>query len=672
MAVVIDELAFVNYRQYGTSRIKLDSSSIHKLTAFIAKNGTGKTTLLNAITWCLYNEEPLSDVQKTRLPLINNSVIANSLNNATVSVSVSMRILDDTNVVTFKRTVPCIINKDGAAPRVIENTDEFIVTQMKSDSTENAQTYEGADADIIVKKYFDKAIFDFYFFDGENLKNYFVQGRSTRIKESIYNIAQVTLLNNAIGHVDTMEKEKQRALSKSESSLPELLDKLDKAQKEHDNALNEKDKLEAEIKNLENEVTRIDGLLSSIKPLLSLQNERKEKEGDRAKQRKEKQDLDSEYSSFLREYYTYIRLYPDAVKLLRYINEKTQDGKLPPEIDRKYIESIITNMGDSCPVCDQPVEGDAREHALRHLESLLEKFEVSSLAATRLSSIRTSLRDIVDKAEKYPDIRDNLKVRQEDLRNRMQKTNDRLEEISSLISNFPEEDSSEANAASVLESRRTKYSNDITEKQIGVGYQKHIIESRNEEIKELQEKIKKETEKATSDLKLQDEVWTLRTIKQHYISVRDDITARMREEIQTTTDRLFKRMSSKTNTFGTIAIDEDYNVEVFDIRGQKMTGSLSATEQMALAYAFTLAIHDASGKNCPLVIDSPLGRVSDTNRENMARALYEVSREKQIIMLFTPDEFSEEVRRVYSRGVDIKDLQLNDDETTIVAGVELA
>ena len=74
-----------------------------------------------------------------------------------------------------------------------------------------------------------------------------------------------------------------------------------------------------------------------------------------------------------------------------------------------------------------------------------------------------------------------------------------------------------------------------------------------------------------------------------------------------------------------------------------MTGSLSATEQMALAYAFTLAIHSASGKNCPLVIDSPLGRVSDENRENMAKALKEVSKEKQIIMLFTPDEYSEAV-----------------------------
>ena len=97
-----------------------------------------------------------------------------------------------------------------------------------------------------------------------------------------------------------------------------------------------------------------------------------------------------------------------------------------------------------------------------------------------------------------------------------------------------------------------------------------------------------------------------------------------------------------------------------------MTGSLSATEFMALAYSFTLAIHEASGKNCPLVVDSPLGRVSDDNRANMATELLTVSMEKQIIMLFTPDEYSEDVRKVYdANACTIRDISLSSDETYV-------
>ena len=96
-------------------------------------------------------------------------------------------------------------------------------------------------------------------------------------------------------------------------------------------------------------------------------------------------------------------------------------------------------------------------------------------------------------------------------------------------------------------------------------------------------------------------------------------------------------MSSKTRTFGKVSIDENYHVTVYNIEGHPMTANLSDTEKMALAYAYTLAIHRASGKNCPLVIDSPLGRVSDNNRKNMATVFLDLSLKKQLIMCFTPD-----------------------------------
>ena len=131
----------------------------------------------------------------------------------------------------------------------------------------------------------------------------------------------------------------------------------------------------------------------------------------------------------------------------------------------------------------------------------------------------------------------------------------------------------------------------------------------------------------------------------------------------------FDSMIWKEQTFGKITIDDKYKINVYDKQGQKMTGSLSATEQMALAYAFTLAIHEASGINCPLIIDSPLGRVSDDNRKKMAQALLDVSKNKQIIMLFTPDEYSEKVQEIYTETAHIRTLKLTADEKYI-EGIE--
>lgn len=70
-----------------------------------------------------------------------------------------------------------------------------------------------------------------------------------------------------------------------------------------------------------------------------------------------------------------------------------------------------------------------------------------------------------------------------------------------------------------------------------------------------------------------------------------------------------------------------------------------------IALAFTIALHRVSGHDCLLFIDTPVGRVSDINREKFAQSLVEVSKQKQLILAFTPSEYSEEIRRYFDEDV---------------------
>ena len=74
MSVAIDKISFENYRQYGTGQIHFKTDGATKLSILIAKNGTGKTTLLNAITWCLYGQELHLAEGKKALPIVNSSL----------------------------------------------------------------------------------------------------------------------------------------------------------------------------------------------------------------------------------------------------------------------------------------------------------------------------------------------------------------------------------------------------------------------------------------------------------------------------------------------------------------------------------------------------------------------------------------------------------------------
>jgi len=46
------------------------------------------------------------------------------------------------------------------------------------------------------------------------------------------------------------------------------------------------------------------------------------------------------------------------------------------------------------------------------------------------------------------------------------------------------------------------------------------------------------------------------------------------------------------------------------------------------------------------LIDTPVARVTDENRENLGKIFAKVAETKQIILLFTPNEYSKEISKI--------------------------
>ena len=104
MAIVIDKISFTNYRQYGTGSISFNTKENGLLSVLIAKNGTGKTTLLNAITWCLYGQEMHLADEKKALPMLNSAVAKAADLKDYIPVAVAITIIvDDDTVIEFQR-----------------------------------------------------------------------------------------------------------------------------------------------------------------------------------------------------------------------------------------------------------------------------------------------------------------------------------------------------------------------------------------------------------------------------------------------------------------------------------------------------------------------------------------------------------------------------------------
>lgn len=660
MAIQIKRIQFQNYRQYGTGAFSFEKSASASslLFAFIAPNGTGKTTLLRMIIWCLYGEETPGSTpsqEGKRLPLVNTKVLQQSETGAKVPVTVEIRFLIDGDIVDFKRSV-WYEKKSNEKVAQKKMTFSSVITPQNGG---NSEACEGEAADLIVKQYFDKAIYNFYFFDGEKLSDFF----RTPLRDSIYNIAQVNLLENIVNHTRNIKHELNR---KQGASIPDIgvkQQQLEAKQKTLEGVQAQLVLERATIQSQEQEVNELETQLRGYEPVKKIQEERDALSRHFAELNSEWEDFLKERNGFVRKYLTLLNLYPRIKALHAYIEKKSTQGKLPPSIDRDQIMKLIEHPEMPCPLCGTHLTKEAR----MQLQALLNQYELSSRTANLLSSFRSPLEELIMEAESYETAREELLQKEQSLQNRIKEAEVQLEEKDRAISRYGGDVGGKK--FTEMDQKLHHLRRELGEHNRKVGQLESEERVYSRELETLDREMKNLNAKADTAKAYKARYEVLWRLSDAFAAVKDHIVNETKENMQALTWKFFSEMIWKTNTFGKILIDDAYNVTVYDRENRVMTDSMSETEKMALAYSFTLAVHEISGKNCPLVIDSPLGRVSDANRERMAQALLDVAKEKQIIMLFTPDEYSPAVASLYERAATVRRLKLSADESR-VEGVE--
>lgn len=127
-----------------------------------------------------------------------------------------------------------------------------------------------------------------------NIKSYFIRGKSEKIKTSIFNISQVTLLKNASNHAQTIADEMHRQASKINREIkPDLVGDIQSIEKEIDRL---------EIDNASIEQGGLETIVSRCKNFPSELNKMKKKEKYYIESINEKQNTIDDISAFLAQY----------------------------------------------------------------------------------------------------------------------------------------------------------------------------------------------------------------------------------------------------------------------------------------------------------------------------------------------------------------------------------
>jgi len=633
----IENIEIQNFRQYRNLSFKFPNiNGQNDLHIIYAKNGVGKTNVLNAITWCLYDTEMHLGDKYTANAILNNQQVqdlrmhlpegGSAIGDATVRILFSSD--DASEKIRFQRVGKFNVTNDAVIPVSTEFTImHFIDGEWNSVENEDETL-------SLVKKNVPEEIHEYIFFDGEHLENYFKAGQSDNIKNGIEELTQAKIIEKAESSFNKYLTDflNPQIANSSVKDISTAQKKLDEIQAAIDASVQSIETMTTQIHHCDDEIANLDNIISGHSHVSEKTARLKEVDGLIEVLKGDIEKKKAEMMMFAREYIQYFALYPAIKGLYKYIQEQDSHGKLPPRIDKFLLESIEKHK--HCCVCDQ----DLSDHSYNFIQELRKELEVSSETSALLNKTVVVLRQYLNKLSCYQSKRDAL---MEEIKGLRKRYNDYLEEEKQLniyLMNIP---NTEAITKAIGDKKEYQKKRDDIVKQQGAE-DAHKKELDNQYV--AQDKILKALIEKNKQLeKINSQAEYCKKCRNILKETRLELLAESRYEMEQETLNTFTKLLWKKDAFSKVEILEDYTFRLLDIYGSQTLGSCSAAERALLALSFTLALQKVSMHDSLLFIDTPIGRVDSDNRLNFVNTLCEIAKSKQVILTFTPTEYDEKV-----------------------------
>lgn len=633
----IESIEIQNFRQFINLALKFPySNGENDLHVIFANNGVGKTNVLNAITWCLYDTEMHLGDRSTALAILNNQKVqelrmhlpegGSAIGTATVRLVFSSD--DSSEKIQFQRTGRFNVTNEAV---ILVNTEfsimHFVDGEWNSIDSEDETL-------SLVKKNVPEEIHEYIFFDGEHLESYFRAGQFENIKNGIEELTQAKIIEKAENAFHNYLTGVLNPLiaNSTVKDISTAQKELDKIQAAIDDTINTINTLTKQIHNCDDTIAMLENTISGHIHVSEKTARLKEIDGLIESLKDDIAKKKTELMVFVREYIQYFALYPAIKNLYEYIQEQDKHGKLPPRIDKFLLQSIAEHK--HCLICDQ----DLSDHSYSFIQELRKELEVSSETSALLNKSVVMLRQYLEKMSHYQERRISLMAEEKALRKQCTEYLEEEKQLNFYLMNIP---NTEAVTKAIEDKKEFQKLRDelVAKKGVEEEHKKELDNQFYKQNKLLQSLIEKNQQLE----KINKQAEYCKKCRNILKETRLELLEESRQEMEQETFDTFSRLLWKKDTFSKVEILEDYTFRLLDKYGSQTLGSCSAAERALLALSFTLALQKVSMHDSLLFIDTPIGRVDQDNRLNFVNTLCEISKTKQVILTFTPVEYDEKV-----------------------------
>jgi DNA sulfur modification protein DndD len=171
---------------------------------------------------------------------------------------------------------------------------------------------------------------------------------------------------------------------------------------------------------------------------------------------------------------------------------------------------------------------------------------------------------------------------------------------------------------------------------------KQTLNAVEKKITEVRKKLSNYGENNLKSLQVQHIIEMMPKVKQTLSLFKHKLTLRKLNKLESEVTNCFRYLLHKSNFVAKVAIDADtFALSLYDHQGLVIPKNrLSAGEKQLLAIALLWGLARVSGKNLPIAIDTPLGRLDSSHRYNLIERYFPTA-SHQVILLSTDTEIGE-------------------------------
>jgi DNA sulfur modification protein DndD len=110
------------------------------------------------------------------------------------------------------------------------------------------------------------------------------------------------------------------------------------------------------------------------------------------------------------------------------------------------------------------------------------------------------------------------------------------------------------------------------------------------------------------------------------------------QDIQDSSSKYFRKITNKIHAYERMIINPDFSFGVETIQNTRPPMELiSAGEKQVTALSFILGLSEYTRRKAPIFMDTPMGRLDETHRRNVAKVLLELANSGQQVILLVTD-----------------------------------